>query len=60
MKDNKNKIEYYPQVQLEQCLNKHFFNNVLICKDLEFTDTEPDSKNNESEEEFNENTLLDE
>ena len=54
MKDNKDDIKYYPQVLLEQCGYIPFSNNVLIHKDLEFTDAEPDS---ESEEEINENTF---
>ena len=54
MKDNDD-IKYYPQVLLEQCGYKPFSNNVLFHADLELTDTEPDS-----EEEINENTVLDE
>ena len=56
MKDNKDDIKYYPQVLLEQCGYIPFSNNVLFHKDFEFTDNEPDA----SEEEINENTLLDE
>ena len=57
MKDNKNGIEYYPQVLLEQCVYKIFSDNILINKNLEFTDTKPDC---ESDEEINENTTFDE
>ena len=61
MKDNIDEIEYYAQVLLEQCVYKVFSNNILIHKDLDFTDTEPDSvSNDESEEEINENTTFDE
>ena len=61
MKDNIDEIEYYAQVLLEQCVYKVFSNNILIHKDLDFTDTEPDSlSNDESEEEINENTIFDE
>ena len=55
MKDNKDDIEYYPQVLLGQCVYKFFFNNIIIYPDLEFTDTESDS-----EEEINKNTAFDE
>ena len=57
MKDNKEDIECYPQVLLEQCGYRPFSNNVLFHKDLEFTDTEPDS---ESEEDINEDTMFNE
>ena len=63
MKDSKGDIRYYPQVLLEQCVCRPFSNNILIHKDLEFTDTEPDFESNhgdESEEEINENTVFDE
>ena len=61
MKNNIDEIEYYAQVLLEQCVYKVFSNNILIHKDLDFTDTEPDSvSNDESEEEINENTMFDE
>ena len=56
MKDKKNDISYYPQLLLEQCVCKRFINNIIFHPNLEFTDTEPDS---ESEEEINENTVLD-
>ena len=62
MKDNDD-IKYYPQVLLQQCGYRPFSNNVLFHSDLEFTDTEPDSESNdsdESEEEINENTVFDE
>ena len=38
MKDNVDDIKYYPQVLLEQCVYKCFFNNILDHVDLEFTD----------------------
>ena len=57
MRDTKNDISCYPQLLLKQCVCKRFINNVIFHPDLEFTDTEPDS---ESEEEINENTVLDE
>ena len=61
MKDNIDEIEYYAQVLLEQCVYKVFSNNILIHKDLDFTDTEADSVSNDaSEEEINENTMFDE
>ena len=62
MKDNDDDIKYYPQVLLAQCVY-NVFSNILIHEDLGFTDTEPDSKSNdgdESEEEINENIVLDE
>ena len=59
MKDNKDEIGYYPQLLLEQCVCKRFFNNTIFHPDLEFTDTESDS-DSESEEEINENTAFDE
>ena len=62
MKDNDD-VRYYPQVLLEQCGYKSFYNKVLFHPDLEFTDTEPDSESNDgdgSEEEINENTVFDE
>ena len=59
MKDNKDDIEYYPQLLLEQGAYKRFNNNTIFHPDLEFTDTEPDS-DSESEEEINENTEFDE
>ena len=46
-----------------QCGYRPFPNNVLFHPDLEFSDTEPDSESNdsdESEEEINENTVFDE
>ena len=57
---NKNKnddIIYYPQLLSQQCICKRFNNNVIFHPDLEFTDTEPDS---EEEEEINESSVLDE
>ena len=61
MEDNIDEIEYYAQVSLEHYVYKVFSNNILIHKDLVFTDTEPDSvSNDESEEEINENTMFDE
>ena len=61
MEDNIDEIEYYAQVLLEHYVYKVFSNNILIHKDLVFTDTEPDSESNdESEEEINENTMFDE
>ena len=59
MKDNKDETGYYPQLLLEQCVCKRFFNNTIFHPDLEFTDTESDS-DSESEEEINENTAFDE
>ena len=56
MKDKGN-VKYYPQIFLEQCVDKICSNNALNYSELEFTDTEPDS---ESGEEINENTLFDE
>ena len=56
-------IKYYPQVLIEQCACKTFSNNTIIHRDLEFTDFEPDSGSNdsdESEEEINENTVFNE
>ena len=56
-------IRYYPQVLLEQCGYRPFSNNALFHPDLKFTGTEPDSEPNdsdESEEEINENAVLDE
>ena len=63
MEDNKDDIKYYPQVLLEQCVYKVFSNNTLIFKDLEFTDTEPDSESERETDEdivFDENTVFDE
>ena len=59
MKDKENDIQNCPQVLLEQYAYKNFINNTIFGPDLEFTDTELDS-NSESEEEVNENTVLDE
>ena len=59
MEDNKDDIRYYPQLLLEQCACKLFINNTIFHSELKFTDTERDS-NSESEEEINENTVLDE
>ena len=56
LSDDNDNIKYYAQVLLEQCIYKIFSNNTLIYSDLEFTDTEPDSE----EEEINENTVFDE
>ena len=59
MKDNDD-IRYYPQVLLEQRGYRPFSNNGLFHPDLEFTDTEPGSESNdsdESEEEINEDTV---
>ena len=53
-------MKYYPQVLIEQYVYKTFSNNTIIHPDLEFTDSEPDSESNnsnESEEEINENTV---
>ena len=49
-------IIYYPQLLSDQCIHKHFINNPIFHPDLEFTDTEPDSKS--VEEEVNENTVV--
>ena len=59
MEDSKDDIRYYPQLLLEQCACKLFINNTIFHLELKFTDTERDS-NSESEEEINENTVLDE
>ena len=59
MKDKKEDIRYHPQLLLEQCAYKRFLKNTIFHPDLEFTDSEPDS-DSESEEEVNENTVLDE
>ena len=56
--ENKN-IKYYPQVLIEQCGYKIFSNNKLIHPEFIFTNSEP-GDNDESEEEFNENTVCDE
>ena len=56
LSDDNDNIKYYAQVLLEQCIYKIVSNNTLIYSDLEFTDTEPDSE----EEEINENTVFDE
>ena len=53
-------IIYYPQVLVEQCSYRRFSNNVLTDPRLKFTDIEPSSESNdsdESEEEVNENTV---
>ena len=47
-------IKYYHQVLLEQCQYRSFSNNVLFHPGLIFTDTEPDSE----EEEIFENTVF--
>ena len=57
MKNDKDDISYYPQLLLEQCVCKRFINYTIFHPDLVFTHTEPES---ESEEELNENTVLDE
>ena len=57
MKDGKDGISYYPQLLLEQCVWKRFINYTIFHPNLVFTDTEPES---ESEEEINEDTVLDE
>ena len=57
MKNDKYDISYYPQLLLEQCVCKRFFNYTIFNPDLVFTDTEPES---ESEEEINDDTVLDE
>ena len=60
--NNKDDIVYYPQVLLEQYGYRLFSNNKLIHSDVIFTDTEPDSESNdsdESEEEINQNTVFD-
>ena len=55
-KDDNDDIFYYPQVLIEQFGYGGFSNKKIIHPDLVFTDTEP----NESEEEFNEDTVCDE
>ena len=57
MKNYKDDLSYYLQLLLEQCVCKRFINYTLFHPDLVFTDTEPES---ESEEEINEDTVLDE
>ena len=47
---NDKDIKFYPQVLVEQCSYKTFSNNVLIHPDLKFTDSEPDSESNDSDE----------
>ena len=59
MKDNEDDIRYSLQTLLEQCVYKPFINNTIFHRDLEVTDTEPDSES-ESEKELNENTVFDE
>ena len=53
MEDN---IIYYPQLLSDQCIYKHFIYNPIFHPDLDFTDTESDSKS--VEEEVNENTVV--
>ena len=55
-KDDNDDIVYYPRVLIEQCRYRVFSNNKIIHPGLVFTDTEPD----ESEEEFNEDTVCNE
>ena len=57
MKNYKDDLSYYLQLLLEQCVCKRFINYTLFHPDLVFTDTELES---ESEEEINEDTVLDE
>ena len=52
MEDN---IIYYRQLLSDQCIHKHFIYNPIFHPDLDFTDTESDSKS--VEEEVNENTV---
>ena len=52
---NDKDIRYYPQVLMEQCSYKPFFNNTIIHPDLEFTNSEPDSESEDKE--FNEDTV---
>ena len=47
MKHNKNGVDYYPQLLLEQCACKRFINNTIFHPDFEFTDTETDSESEE-------------
>ena len=56
---NMKDIRYYPQILIEQCVYEVFSNNKLIHQKLVFTDSEPDFEpdTDESEEEFNENTV---
>ena len=54
MKDDNDDVVYYPQVLLEKY--KFFSNNTIIHPDLDFSDTEHND-NDDSEEEFNENTV---
>ena len=60
LSDDNGNIVYYPQVLLEQCGYRLFSNNKLIHPDLIFTDSKPNPEPDESEEEFNENTVCDE
>ena len=59
LSDDNDDIVYYPQVLLEQCGYRLFSSKILIYPDLIFIDSEP-YDNDESEEEFNENTVCDE
>ena len=52
---NDKDIRCYPQVLMEQCSYKTFFNNTIIHPDLEFTNSEPDSESEDKE--FNEDTV---
>ena len=59
LSDDNDDIVYYPQILLEQCLYRAFSNNKLIHLKLIFSDTESDDNDefDESEGEFNENTV---
>ena len=55
MKD-KDSVKYYPQILLEKCVYRPFFDNVLIDTELEFSDNESDTEP-DYELEFNEDTV---
>ena len=55
IKDKNDRMSYYSQLFLQQCICKRFINKLIFHPDLEFTHTEPESES-ESEEESNEST----
>ena len=42
-KKDKENVKYYPQILLEKCIYRPFFDNVLIDSELEFSDNEPET-----------------
>ena len=60
LSDDNDNIAYHPQVLSEQYGYRFLFNNKLIHPDFIFTDSEPNSEPDESEEDFNENAVCDE